>query len=523
MIDDGLLLPVRWRKAGDPMWTPLAPAPGSNPGFREVAEFQFEKPGAGWSFIVDDEPLADASDPSCWIWKPGFYAGEVTAELIRPDGTREGLALLDVSPDEAKLGRELFTAMLDALVAEAPSLAFGTEPAHTAIGELGRFADPWLSFSRLRRFGPEFIRALKGVADRPRRALRIQRRDVPAHKARRVDRQTAMAAQRSTAVSLFAERGFAEGIDPARLRLDVPSVQDTVDCAANRAMQALTIGVLRRARLLREELDRAVAREAVSETRTSLARRWPIRRDFLDRFGNDLSRILRRLPWLEVGRAEITAAGLTGVAADPMYSRAWGRGWRALRSGIESGEPVERLWVSPSWEVYERWCFLQIGKILMQAHPEWGWRRLDAPDHQWVGSFDGRRATLMLQPTFRSTGRPAPRWSISRQREPDLVLAIGDGPDPRFVVLDAKYRQSQQNVLDAMASAHIYQDSLRMWDRRPEASLLLVPAGGGAPWLESPAFQVQHRVGVHVLSPGAEEVVPWLLTECLASPCPGGQ
>jgi hypothetical protein len=71
-----------------------------------------------------------------------------------------------------------------------------------------------------------------------------------------------------------------------------------------------------------------------------------------------------------------------------------------------------------------------------------------------------------------------------------------DGGDPRFVVFDAKYRASRANVLDAMSSAHIYQDSLRIGSRRPEASFLLVPCGGGAPWLEDAAFQAEHRVGV---------------------------
>ncbi len=91
-------------------------------------------------------------------------------------------------------------------------------------------------------------------------------------------------------------------------------------------------------------------------------------------------------------------------------------------------------------------------------------------------------------------------WSVSRERVPDLVFTIESSDGVRFVVLDAKYRTSRLNVLDAMASAHIYQDSLRIGSRRPEASLLLIPSGGGAPWLEDPAFQADNRVGVHVLS-----------------------
>ena len=53
-----------------------------------------------------------------------------------------------------------------------------------------------------------------------------------------------------------------------------------------------------------------------------------------------------------------------------------------------------------------------------------------------------------------------------------------------------------------MSSAHIYNDSLRWRERRPSASLLMVPAGGGAPWLEEEAFHGREGVGVLNVSPG---------------------
>jgi hypothetical protein len=55
-----------------------------------------------------------------------------------------------------------------------------------------------------------------------------------------------------------------------------------------------------------------------------------------------------------------------------------------------------------------------------------------------------------------------------------------------------------------MVSAHVYQNSLRVAARRAEASLLLVPAAGGAPWLEDPATHARERVGAMVLHPGMD-------------------
>ena len=296
--------------------------------------------------------------------------------------------------------------------------------------------------------------------------------------------------------------------------LAVPIVEETLDAAANRAMLALTLALIRRARSLRERLQELVERDPVSETRTSLSARWPVRKQVLEDLTVRLKGVLRQTPFAQVKRPEITAAGLTAVAADPRYARAWGRGWRALRYGLELGQSTERLWVSPSWEIYERWCFLRVGQLLAATLPAWRWNRLI---DRWVGRLAGHRGELRLQPTFRSRqGETDKMWSISKERVPDLVLVVESAEGTRFVVLDAKYRSSRPNVLDAMASAHIYQDSLRMGSQRPDASLLLVPPGGGASWLEDPAFQEEHRVGVHVLSPGMDNVLPELLKAALS-------
>ena len=100
---------------------------------------------------------------------------------------------------------------------------------------------------------------------------------------------------------------------------------------------------------------------------------------------------------------------------------------------------------------------------------------------------------------------------------PDLVLRVDPPGGTRFVVLDVKYRASRANVLDAMASAHIYQDSLRIGSCRPDAALLLVPAGGGARWLEDIAFHSEHRVGVHVFAPGSNTALPAIITAALTA------
>lgn len=506
--------PLRWWDLGDTsrQFQVLHPAPAGNRGFTERGRYGFEKPGDGWELRVDDEPLADAAEErASWVWEPGFFAGEVTAELVGPAEADRALFLLDVSPDPSKVGREMFAQMLEDLRLEAPELLFGSEPATARIGDLGQFDDPWLAFSRFRRYCPDVLRALSQVRVDPRRTLRVERTSAPLHHARRVDKRTALSLARSPAVALLLDDAPTPSRPSDESRLDVPFVEETFDCAANRTLMALVLALIRRAVSLAERLQDVVDRDQASYTRTLLWKRWPVRLRILDVAAARFKLALRRPPFAEVARAEVTAAGLTAVAADPVYARVWDRGWRALRPGVEGGDGLERLWVSPSWEIYERWCFVRLGQALRTTMPEWGWTRRG---NRWTASCGERRAALILQPTFPSRASTAPGpWSISKERIPDLLLRVDSSEGTRFIILDAKYRTSRSNVLDAMASAHIYQDSLRIGSVRPTATLLIVPSGGGAPWLEDVKFHASHRVGVHVLSPASTVSLPAMILD----------
>jgi hypothetical protein len=163
---------VRWREICDDIsaWKTLVPVPGENRGFTERGRYAFERPGESWAFIVDDEPLqTDRNNRTFWSWQPGFFAGEVTAALVHPDGEVVALYLLDVAPDPAKVGRDVFRQMVDELCEEDPELVVGSEPATTHIGELGETQNPWVEFARLRRYAPEFLKALAPLQAKPRR------------------------------------------------------------------------------------------------------------------------------------------------------------------------------------------------------------------------------------------------------------------------------------------------------------------------------------------------------------------
>lgn len=502
------------------------PAPAAALGFRENVPFAITDPsGAIDTLVVDDEPIPRDPTTGSFTWTPGFYAGEVAVEARAGERTVARYRF-DVSPDPRKSGKEAFEAMLDEIWAEDPELVLGSEPSTRRIGRLGTSQNPLLEFERLRRHGPAFCTAIAEVVRRPRRRLVVERESLPAHRVRRVDRATARAALRSAAVlavvhatgggpggtsAALDELGSSTGATGADPRFDVPRTEESLDSAANRALAALTQAVRTRCRTLAVRLERLSTNpRAESETRTSLATRWPERLRVLEALERDLTRLLRRPPFTSVRRAEITAAGLIAVDADPAYARAWSSGWKSIRRGIAGPRNDERHWISPTWEIYERWCFVRMARELREARPELGWSRVKRaghvarPDAGWSGIDGKHRVEILFQPKFpsRPEGRKRGPYSISKTRIPDIVV-VEHGADGSvsFAVFDAKYRTGRANIMDAMTSAHVYRDSLRWQEARPQSAILVVPSANHVGPLERAEFHRLHSVGVRVRRP----------------------
>ena len=49
-------------------------------GFREDTQYRIQKPTDSGRFLIDDQDIESADGH--WVWKPGFYAGLVRAELL---------------------------------------------------------------------------------------------------------------------------------------------------------------------------------------------------------------------------------------------------------------------------------------------------------------------------------------------------------------------------------------------------------------------------------------------------------
>lgn len=493
-------------------------------GFREQSKYHFLSiPGA--ELYIDDLPLVPGvrDGESVWGWSPGYFAGEVCAELVDGQGEVLSSYRLDVSPDASKVGRESFERMLEQIFAFDPALLFGTESAQFGIGSQGQKTDPHLQYSRLRRHGDQLLRALRQVAARPLVSLRHERAWLPAHKVRRLDRQSLHQVMRDPAALALLSSEAVTRLSPSEVRFDVPSVYEDQDNPANQALAMVLHEVLRRCRQVMVAFERLAASESISETRSPLAPRLSRRIAYLESLHRSLRKLQGVPPFCNQRRRQVTAAGLNAISAHPTYARAYRFGWYMLRAGLQGATQDESLWITPTWEVYERWCYAMLVEQFQRLYPELEWQRHTPSQRDdcilWSGRSDDLQIKIWLQVSCPAVDRPPYRGfsSISRQRYPDIALTVQRGGREHFIVMDAKYRSSRNAVLDAMASAHLYRDSLRWRGHRPHCALLLIPRGGAVPTLEDSQYRRNNSVGaVAIGDPDDAAELVRLLAECWA-------
>lgn len=493
-------------------------------GFFEGRSYRFSVFNTEHRLFIDEVliPFSSDAEGNFCLWRPGFFSGEVALEVMDlEDRCVLGLRLR-VEPHQAKLERDEFVAMLDDLFEYAPHLIYGTESAEHAVGIRGSSENIHLQYARLRIYGPSFVEALRAITAKPLTRLVHERALQPLHRIRHVDQQTLRSIGRNASVmnSLVQD---AE-IDSRDALFDVRHSYLDVNHPANQAMFHMLRAIRRRIVHVLDSLETQAAKEVVSDTRTPMQPRMARRRQVLAGLQQSLQRIEKTSAFSEQKRCELSAAGLNAISAHPIYARAYRLAWSALRTGQAGHEGSERLWLSPTWEIYERWCFWWLSQQLKRMFPSLDWKVTNPRDREDCLEICGRHGvlsvTVWLQALFSAWDQSTTqdRRSLSGRRYPDIVVTAENGARRKFLVFDAKYRTERTMVLDAMASAHLYHDCLRWKGEKPCRSVLLVPRAGGAEWMEKLEFIAEHGVGVLPLAPGTENhQVQDLLTSELSS------
>lgn len=461
----------------------------------------------GCDIFVDDARLPTKSGTSkTWLWSAGFFAGDVLLQVVDRDDKLRAEFTIVVSTAPLKLAPSDYSSMLAELFEFNAALMLGFESAQNSIGVEGSFQSVQLAYARLKFFGPAFVSALANLKRQPQTRLRHRRELVPLHRVRRIDHTTVRSAlMNPDAFAVLKSTVHFGGVSKVP-SFNVPSAEHTVDIPANWTMLALVHAFIRRVKNVRNAFEKMLLSSAIEVSEGEFKDRLPRRIHYLAKLESSLVRLTGTYPFNVLSRAEVSAAGLNTVAAHPVYGRAYRTGWCALRSGIEGKRGSELLWTSPTWQVYERWAFLQVVRLIDGLLPD-GIKKVTYPSTRedcisisWtkggfaVGAYLQARFPAYDQKEWRGFS------SISRERYPDIVVTFERADVKMYLLFDAKYRVSRHGVLEGMESAHIYRDSLRWHGQQACASLLLIPAEGGAPWLESEEFRVEHEVGVVPLS-----------------------
>lgn len=427
-------------------------------------------------------------------WRPSFYAGRVSVDVVTT-GEQRTRYFLDVSPSQAKSGQAEFDEMVTDIRAFDQALLGGASSASMEFGHTGKpgkLAGDIL-LARLREHGPAFLSAVEAIAYSPHRSLAAEAKVLPLSRIRRLHHSSLQ--DRRLAAMATGHSPSPEAMDT--LQVSSLTSAPTFDTPANRALLAL----LRRFRAALTTTHEKVKELKLGTPPEEQALRVERRLEDLDRLGFRTQKLLFGPLFSEVTNGETSSAGLTQIAAQPSYSRAYRLGFRSLSSDVDGADSSDQLHVGPSWGIYETWCYLQVLKTLAEVTGIAGIPcEPSAAAAERATSFtlaDGATLEVLFQASFPALKASGKRfgWSLSRERRPDIVLVHSFGATRRFLVLDAKWRSGRENVLDAMASAHIYHDALRVGQARPTLCLLLLPGQDTVAELESDAFIQAHGVG----------------------------
>ena len=469
------------------------------------------------------------------VFRAGFelvidtWAGRTA--LVVAAGSETRRVLLDVRPNPGKQGEHEFDAMLAELAALSPHLPWGLSPGAGA-GVLGAASDapavvhPAVIAGQLPVLLPALARFL---ADPP--VLVGRAREVrPFDPARRVDPGTARWLARHPA-ALAALRAPAPGAPspdgaPAAPRVPVEQPASPPSLAHPVTRHVLSLLLRLRPRLAatadalrgaggQSDQARAYARELAEQ---------------VDRARETIERALRAPLFRGLAPAPATETVVQALADVPLWAALHRAAHRLLHPGLAwtPGEGVESA-LKHSHDLFELLVLHRLhGWLRDRLGPGWRWRAPVLGEHgaelrpadgaTWTAcAGDGRRVALCYRPAFpRAAAAPDPRErsSLSGRLVPDYTLVAHAGDTVRsWLVLDAKYRSSRRNVDDALRSAHLYRDALRVRGAAAAGSYVVVPR------LREPelayardGYGAHHRFGVRQLyAPGCfDPVGAWL-------------
>jgi len=451
-------------------------------GLQELGVYSILRPDKNSNLYIDDSPIPTESESAFWEWSPGFYSGRVTVEVVSPTSYQPKTYFFDVAPDQKKIDKAQFANYLQDIADYLPDYLLGSEPAKTGLGGKSPLVSLWVAYTRLKANADAYLRGLQMIRERPITRLKYLRDRVNIYQAKKIDAATISGLRSNPALlealSQRREKTHENSSLVRDTRVNVPFHDPSVDNPPNRLILQQILEVARHAAWLRSQLSNYQSRP--SDTETDVRKSLPRRLAFLDRFVRKLRQITTSEPFSIISMQTTRGSGLNAVSANPVYYRSHKLGMEILKKGVSELTFGEMQHLSSTWRIYEAWCFCAIAAGFEKSYPDYQWslnKQRKYTDCMLEGKKGNTRIRLYDQlvcPSLENANSYG-YMSISRERRPDFVIEY-ETPDTRnFICVDAKYRVSQQGLLDAMSSAHIYQNSLKLDGKPPIACCLVAP------------------------------------------------
>jgi hypothetical protein len=462
----------------------------------------------GTRLYIDDVELRPSASGE-FQWRPNFYAGRVIAEVTLLGGGRKQY-WLDVSPTKQKSSEPQFEEMVTAIRefdtrllggASAAVMGFGRE------GQAGLFSNDIL-LSRVRAHGGSFLDAVDSISRAPHLSISADSQVLPLSRIQKLH-PSALHDRRLVALAT-GNSVHADAFQTIQLRSVTSS--PTFDTPANQTLLALLKRFRATVVMLREKVETGSLGIQTEDQDLRVEHRLHA----LDELETRAGKLILGRPFSETSKAQTSSSGLTQIAAQPNYSKAYRLGSRALALGVDGADQSDDLHVANSWGIYETWCYLAVLECINGlVGGKLRTTQLSAVSAQlaYSAAIDTSCSLeVLFQATFPSISPSQGRlgYSISKKRIPDIVLISKIGNTVQSIILDSKWRSGKENVLDAMQSAHIYHDSLRVDNQPPSSCILLFPGNDTVPELEQEEYISAHGVGAisnfNIGMPGLEQL-----------------
>jgi hypothetical protein len=420
---------------------------------------------------VNDTLLTARRASNEWTWDTGFCIGYARLDLLDEGGCSLASAHLHVCSDDGKLSSLELEHMLQDLLDWAPESITGENQTALFFGPKGDLAAN-VAYERLKQYAPSFYRALLACQFQPHATFEPRARSVSIDRVRRLSRKPLQ----NPRIAAYAAAAISGQLPENLPTVRTERPERTLDTSANRSLWTMARRVLSVSNRLRENIETA-QRDGKADEALKYERRIVVLEGIA-------SSLLSTFPWFKrsgIKEHQDLSSGLTQMMQMPAYRRAARFNALLKSSTFDPSSNESPLPLNSTWGLYEQWCFECVAREIAKItglHLQPSYSVLTAGAKAYVFNARSARIIVAAQVKFPSgpeLERGSIRYSISRERIPDIVLIIAYAGRTTWYIFDAKYRQSKANVLDAMASAHIYRDSLFLKENRCGAALLLTP------------------------------------------------